>query len=206
VGDDRNVDATTGQSTTFIDTGLTQNSLAIGAGSVWVIGASNLVRIDAATKAVTKEIDFQTGLPSALQLPLTTLAFGEGAVWIFGYTGSVSAGAHLLIKVDPTSETVVDTAEIAVDGANDGVAAGLGSVWVSASLGEKLLRIDPATLDVVEEIAMPGAEPEEIALGNEIVWMTDWSNSTVWGVHASSKEIGSLTLDERPGGITFLAP
>jgi YVTN family beta-propeller protein len=93
----------------------------VGAGAVWTSTylTKTLWRIDPATGQFTGRV--------RLGRPAVGVAFGEGAVWVVGTDAT-------LLRVDPTSETVVRTIRLGVYAAQQDVSAplavGQGAVWV----------------------------------------------------------------------------
>ena len=159
--------------------------IATGAGSVWVITERKgvLSRIDPDTNAPVAEIYVTGGATSvafgedALWItsedgekgrvtrvnPKTNetvevievgpkpgrVAVGEGAVWTLNRgNGSVS-------RIDPGSNKVSATITIGDAVAEGEIAAGLGSVWVSAP-GVPIVRIDPANNRAVQKFTGEG--------------------------------------------------
>jgi YVTN family beta-propeller protein len=74
-----------------------------------------------------------------------------------------------LLRVDPATNTVVDT--IPVGDGPIGVAVGEGAVWVANELSATVSRIDPEKNEVVETIPL-GNRPAGIAVGHDRVWVT----------------------------------
>lgn len=93
----------------------------VGAGAVWTSTylTKTLWKIDPATAQFTGRV--------RLGRPAVGVAFGEGAVWVVGNDGT-------LLRVDPSSETVVRTIRLGVYAAQQDVSAplavGQGAVWV----------------------------------------------------------------------------
>jgi YVTN family beta-propeller protein len=93
----------------------------VGAGAVWTSTylTKTLWKIDPATAQFTGRV--------RLGRPAVGVAFGEGAVWVVGNDGT-------LLRVDPSSETVVRTIRLGVYAAQQNVwapiAVGQGAVWV----------------------------------------------------------------------------
>jgi virginiamycin B lyase len=96
-----------------------------------------VLEIDPATNEIVKDIP----LDGAFRL-----AIGEGAVWV---TDLVLGG---LVRIDPDIGAVVSRIVIAQGASDVDVAAGI--VWVTAggSNGGNLIRIDPATNEIVATI------------------------------------------------------
>ena len=101
------------------------------------------------------------------------LAVGEGGVW------TLNRGNGTVTRVDPTTNKVVATIAIG-DGAEDGeIAAGLGSVWISAP-GVPIIRIDPRTNRAVQRFTGEGGGAILVAHGSlwvaagpQVTWRLD---------------------------------
>lgn len=106
-------------------------ALAATPDALWVVSeaASRLTRVNPHTNQVTAEV--KTG-PKPHRL-----AVGEGAVWTLNGNGTVT-------RVDPGTNTAVETITVGGDTSAGDIAAGAGGVWVSV-LGTPLTRIDPRT-------------------------------------------------------------
>jgi serine/threonine protein kinase len=90
------------------------------------------------------------------------VAVGEGSVWVLDDDGSVS-------RIDPVTNatTVIPT------GAKQArvIATGLGAVWVGDGLGTQVIKIDPASNQVVAKYRTDGT-PLDVAVGEGSVWAT----------------------------------
>jgi serine/threonine protein kinase len=131
--------------------------LAVGGGAVWVIGPSSpaiasVVKIDASTTEVEE--------PILLRTPAAAITFGDGAVWVLAPNGALS-------RIDPRT----DQAEVVVDSGSgvSGLAAGKGSVWVTA--GHTLIRVDAQAGKVTVTIDLK-ARVTAVAVGAQAVWAT----------------------------------
>ena len=94
------------------------------------------------------------------------VAVGDHAVWV------VVRGAHEngLLRIDPATGDVTSRTRFLSSAAIDGVAAGLGSVWVVASSTGTLYRINPRSLRVTGRIDLEGrAARPEVVLGS--IWV-----------------------------------
>ena len=134
----------------------TLNDMALGAGSLWVIGDAadpRLWQIDLRTRRIVG----QTVLP----FPPVSIAIGHRAVWVTDQLNDV------LARINPTSGRIV--VRIRVGRGASGVAVGDGSVWVTSFLDGTVSRIDPRTNRVVATIAV-GGSPRDIAFGADSVW------------------------------------
>jgi hypothetical protein len=94
--------------------------LTFAGGSVWMAGATSVLRVDPATSVVTK-ID--------LGSEVNDVAYGDGSVWAtVDKTGTASAR---LVRIDPATGSVIASVDIA--GSPYGVAVGSGYAWVAPS-------------------------------------------------------------------------
>ena len=139
-------------------TRINQRDLALGYGSVWVLGDGidrRLWRLDRSSGRIL----------ATIELPFIprTVATGEGGVWI-----SAPLDDRVL-QIDPETNEI--TASIPTGRGTSGVAAGAGWVWVTSTIDGTVSRIDPRTSEVVDEIDVDG-RPREIAVGAGGVWVT----------------------------------
>ena len=170
--------------------------IATGVGSLWAITDPKgvLSRIDPATNAVVAEIYLAAGAHTVVfgedalwvtseQGDLLTrvnphnneiietikvgpkpgpLAVGEGGVWTF------NRGDSTVTRVDPATNKVVATIALGDGVTGSEIAAGLGSVWVSAT-GAPIIRIDPRSNRAVQRFNGPGGGAVLVAHGS--LWL-----------------------------------
>jgi hypothetical protein len=121
--------------------------LAAGEGAVWVVGGlsdqGGLWRVD----PTTDRARLVAGTEGAWW-PAT----GEGAAWVTTCRpGDKTDCARAdLLRIDPASGTL--TASLRLPAPPMQIAAGLGSVWISAD--QHLLKIDPVSMSIVGEIPL----------------------------------------------------
>jgi YVTN family beta-propeller protein len=137
---------------------LSQVDLAIGYGSVWVLG-------DGVDRRLWRLDRWSGRILATIELPFIprTVATGEGGVWI-----SAPLDDRVL-QIDP--ETNAITATIPTGRGTSGVAVGAGSVWVTSTIDGTVSRIDPGSAEVVDQIDV-GGRPREVAVGAAGVWVT----------------------------------
>jgi virginiamycin B lyase len=201
------VDLKTGSVTATIRTGVGQSegSIVAGADSIWILTDANgtLARIDPATNSSVAEIyvpsgsygiafgdgaiwvtnsahDNVTRVDPQTNLIVETIPVGKaprfiaaglGAVWTLNQSdGSVS-------RIDPKTNKVVATIEVGAPGGGGEIAAGEGSVWVTA-FQFPLSRIDPATNAVVQQFYGEGGDAVRVGLGS--VWLSNLRAGNVW--------------------------
>ena len=135
----------------------TYNGIAVGAGSVWVVGDTRdptLWRVDPATQRVTATV--------ALPFAPRDVAVGSGGVWL------VDRRAGSVIRVDPRTNRIVAT--IPVGRGPSAVAIGEGVVWVSNELDGTVSRIEPKR-NVVDRTISVGSAPIDLAAGLGALWV-----------------------------------
>ena len=133
--------------------------LAVGGGSVWVLGDAvdrRLWRLDTRTGRV------QATLP--LDFAPTSVTFADGRAWI---TDGVR---DRLVPVTAASNAVEPAVEVGRGAA--GVAAGAGAVWVANALDGTVSRVDPGTRRVTAVIDV-GGTPRGVAASDDAVWVTE---------------------------------
>jgi YVTN family beta-propeller protein len=148
------------QSPATVENGRVQfRELAVGEGSVWVLGDAldrRLWRLDARSGAIEATIP--------LEFPPTSVAVAGGLVWITdGFSDRV-------VPVDPDGGRAL--APIPVGRGTSGITAGRGSIWVANTLDGTLTRIDARTRRAVATIDVGGL-PRGVAFGRGSVWVTE---------------------------------
>ncbi len=104
------------------------------------------------------------------------MAVGEGHVW------TLNQGTGTVTKIDPYSKTVAATIEVGVPGGGGDIAAGEGSVWVTART-IPVSRIDPITNRVTQQFAGPGGDA--IKTGHGFVWLSNGRWRHTWRFQAA---------------------
>ncbi len=139
-------------------------AVAVGAGSVWVADAA---------RATLLRIDPQRRRRRGAAIPVGpapfAVAVGEGAVWVAGQAGDVQA-------VDPRTSAPAGPA-IRVRGAN-GLAVGLGGVWVTSRVAGTLTRIDPRSGRPDRPVRVGGG-PADVVVAEGAVWVANAADGTV---------------------------
>ncbi len=118
------------------------------------------------------------GQARAVPSPAFT-AFGEGALWNVSDTGELS-------KIDAVTGTVIARLNTGVP-VPCGLAAGLGSVWVTDCNSPTLVQIEPAHTVVLHQIRLPKADVPgvedatgEVAVGAGSVWVARGFENPSW--------------------------
>ena len=76
----------------------------------------------------------------------------------------------LVVRIDPATAQI--TKEKHLSGSLNGIAAGLGRVWILDAAAGTVTPIDPTTFEVGTVIRV-GRSPRDIAVGAGSVWVTD---------------------------------
>jgi virginiamycin B lyase len=87
------------------------------------------------------------------------LAVGEGGVW------TLNRGDGSVTRVDPSTNKVVATIQVDAAAASGEIAAGAGSIWISAA-GLPIVRIDPRTNRAVQKFTGDGGGAILVAHGS----------------------------------------
>jgi YVTN family beta-propeller protein len=133
--------------------------LALGAGSLWVLGDAldrRMWRVDARSGRVEDTIE--------LGFPPTSAAVADGKVWI------TDGMDDRVVPYDVVAGRL--RAPVAVGAGASGIAAGAGAVWVVSTLAGTVARIDPAAARVTRTIRV-GGYPRAIAADAHAVWVTE---------------------------------
>jgi YVTN family beta-propeller protein len=176
--------------------GSPNGSVAVGAGSVWVVfGDSTLARVDRAGELLGETLAgsqpagvvvapgsvWVSNSGEATVQRFNPGTFEQGAVRDYGVGRrpagiAYGEGAIWVANTSDDSVTRIDPAAgsnrtIDVGRGPTAVAVGSGSVWVANTADNTVSRIDPATYDVVETIEI-GNAPYGIGVSDELVWIT----------------------------------
>ena len=134
------------------------NAVEVGQGGVWVVrDGRRLIRVHPRRAEIVARIGAGDELGSERPCGV---AVGSGAVWVTTLSGRIS-------RINPQTNRVsalIETEDAAC------VAAGRPGVWATAPNRGVVMRIDPATNDVVAEIPLEGF-PVGIAIGFGSVWV-----------------------------------
>ncbi len=132
--------------------------MAVGAGSVWVLG-------DALDRRVWR-LDPRRGTIQAtirLPFPPRSVVVADGAAWI---TDGLD---DRVVPVDARSNRVLPAVRVGRGAA--GVTATPGAVWVANVIDGTVSRVDPRSRRVVATVHV-GGNPSEIDAGPDGVWVT----------------------------------
>ncbi|HET7870859.1 MAG TPA: hypothetical protein VFM85_11165 [Actinomycetota bacterium] len=151
-------------------------SVAYGAGSLWV----SIDPLDSADRAVLRidpENDrilatIPTSVVPSWEIGGGGLSVGDGSVWVAGRDESGDGALGAVVRIDPSTNLVVDTIPLEGGSVAD-VAANGDAIWVliSGNPGRpKIVRIDPSSGKVVAGIPLSGGYGRSIfATGGSVL-------------------------------------
>jgi YVTN family beta-propeller protein len=170
---------------TFITAFSLPSPVAVGDGSVWVAGNTQVSRLDPQTDRVVARIG--TGFsPSGI-------AVAAGSVWVAENT------ENQVTRIDLGGATPTT---IPVGHGPLGVAVGAGGVWVTNSGDGTVTRIDPAGGEAQATISV-GRAPVGIAVGAGAVWVANSGSGTVSRIDPKTNRVAkTIRLGESPTGVT----
>ncbi|HEV8622100.1 MAG TPA: hypothetical protein VGR33_04315 [Actinomycetota bacterium] len=151
-------------------------SVAYGAGSLWV----SIDPLDSADRAVLR-IDPEndrilatvpTSVVPSWEIGGGGLAVGGGSVWVAGRDASGNGTPGAVVRIDPSTNLIVDTIPLEAGSVAD-VAANGDAIWalVSGNPGRpEVVRIDPSSDKVVASIPLSGGYGRSIfATGGSVL-------------------------------------
>jgi YVTN family beta-propeller protein len=183
--------AASGQVTGLVKTAGDVTTIASGPDGAWLVASNTAYRL--ADVSVVPPLgagrtDAKVPIPPTSPLDenhvgedQAGMAVGENGVWVLG-----DAVDRRLSVIDPRTARI--RATIRLPFAPGGGAAGLGGVWVTAQLGDKVVRIDPRTKRIVATIAV-GRAPWGVAVGEGAVWVANTIDGTVSRVDPTTNRV-----------------
>jgi streptogramin lyase len=129
-----------------------------------------------------------TGRVVSAELGGGDMVTGFGSFWIYHPDGR-------LLRVDPDSAAIEAAIELAPDLYFPGIAIGDDAVWVSVPELEQIIRVSPATNEIVQTITVSGA-PDHVAVHGGSVWAVLSQDDAVIRVDpASGVETARVSVD-----------
>jgi YVTN family beta-propeller protein len=166
------------------------NAIAAAPDAVWVAartqnGGGLLARIDTGTNRVVQTVPLRHA-PTGLAIT------PDGrTVW------AATPGDRAIRRIDTRPGGAVRRIELPQ--AADQVAFGDGTVWVTSSRGDAVLRINAAS-HAIQTIPV-GNGPSGIAFGADRVWIANGQDGTVSTIDPQSNDVGTLHLGFRPAAV-----
>ncbi|HEV8699162.1 MAG TPA: hypothetical protein VGQ89_15820 [Candidatus Limnocylindrales bacterium] len=165
-------------------------AMDVGFGSVWAGGCQNhrLIRIEPKTGLLfTPPID----LPIRAIQAESSIAAGEGGIWLVSVD-------HELVRVDSVTNRADPDPWSLPEGAA-AARAGIGSIWVTVSPSDTLLRISPADPRTAQAIKV-GDGPRFLAISDDAVWVMNQGAGSVSRVDRSGAVVATITVSDVPIG------
>jgi streptogramin lyase len=134
----------------------TQNGLAVGFGSAWVVCTpqQRVERVDATSGRVVASI--------RVPAPVWAISAGEGGGW------AIARDDSTLYRISPASNRI--SARVALDAPGVYLWADAGAVWVADDADRTLIRVDPARNRVVARLPV-GDGPSGLAFDGASLWL-----------------------------------
>jgi YVTN family beta-propeller protein len=157
---------------------------------VWVAartqsGGGLVARIDPGANGVVQTIPLRHA-PTGLTISPDGLT-----VWV------VTPGDRAIRRIDTRAGGAIRRIELPQ--APDQAAFGDGTVWVTSSKGNAVLRINPAS-HAIQTIRV-GNGPSGIAFGADLVWVANGEDGTISTIDPQNNEVGTQHLGFRPAAV-----
>ncbi|HVM40197.1 MAG TPA: hypothetical protein VM618_05390 [Acidimicrobiia bacterium] len=183
-GDAPSAPGVEGEVTAEVSFDLPPGTVAVGDdGTVWVT-ASSASRPSGGRpfRHAVYGIDGERGTvvhEAALPHQMNDVAVGAGGVWMVGtdFRNEERPPQGTLVRLDPATGRVTDRLDLG-EGAPSSVAVGHGSVWVTDSREDRVLRIDPEDVEVDRSIAVSGG-PTSVAIDRRWAWVASPTTGVV---------------------------
>jgi streptogramin lyase/predicted Ser/Thr protein kinase len=150
--------------------------VAAGPGGVWGVGGDTVYQVEPLSYYIDQAVHL-VPIPSIedeehVRSQLSGLAVGAHTVWVIG-----DVGDQRVWRIDIARRRLVPKAtSLGFDPAD--VAVGLGHVWVTGQITDKLYEIDPAT-GRVEQAINVGREPMGVTVGAGFIWVANAIDGTI---------------------------
>jgi DNA-binding SARP family transcriptional activator len=165
-------------------------AVAAGGGSVWIADGRRglLVRMGAGYERVVARATWRR---AARREAVGLSRFDPTAVAVAGGDAWVTDGSRRLIRSDPSGAVRLVRAPHPLDG----VTAGAGAVWAFSRSDATVVRVDPRTGAITDDIPIvgrPGSEapaPVAIAATPSAVWVLNGNTATVSRIDARTRGV-----------------
>lgn len=151
-------------------------AVAAGGGGIWVVYGDSVARLKASGSGLISPPAWRVHIPAhdnemQARHQLNGIVVTRHAVWVIG-----DAGDRRLWRLDADHPHI--TATTGLGFAPAGVAAGLGGIWVTDQLGDRLVRFDPGTARMRGAVGV-GRDPLGVAVGATAVWVANALDGTL---------------------------
>jgi YVTN family beta-propeller protein len=130
-------------------------------------------------------------------------AFYDGAstVWVPGGTDS---GNTFLQRISTTSSQVYATTTLTSWLGADGVLFDGQSIWVNQTLNNSVMKVDPATNQLVATVAVGTSPARGIAFDGTSIWVANTGSNTVSKIDVATNQVTqTLSVGTYPNGVAF---
>jgi YVTN family beta-propeller protein len=163
-------------------------SLAIGAGSLWVVcdDAPDATRIDPRTRAVDRfalRAGLLTSTSGAVVPHFSDTAFANGELWI------VDRGRNQVVEIDPSTTQIVRQVSVGRDPA--AIAAGFGAVWVANRQDDSVSRIQLGGLGGRVSELRVGRSPVDVVVDASGVWVAEAGDRAVSRIDPETSKVST---------------
>jgi YVTN family beta-propeller protein len=176
-----------------IHVGENPTGIAVGEDVVWVVesGGPSVSRISPDTNAVVGDAIGVGNGPSGV-------AVGVGAVWVTNrFDGTIS-------RIDANPGEKVKPLPIPVGLDPRGITTGFDSVWVGLAGSNQVVRINPSTNAVTNQIGV-GNAPGSLAVSADAVWVVNTLDDTVSRINPDTNTVADLVpVGDGPSGIAMV--
>jgi DNA-binding beta-propeller fold protein YncE len=139
-----------------------------------------------------------SGLGSPSNEPLADMEIAVDATAVWVYNPNSDGG---LLRIDPTTNTLVATIDVGKNGCDDegcgNVASGQGAVWIFVDATGTLSRIDQETNGIVATIPLLPNQASRVFVTPGGVWVTNPSANTVSRIGPQTNKVVA-TLTNQP--------
>jgi YVTN family beta-propeller protein len=130
----------------------------------------------------------------------TGITFAEGSVWVTAGLGLQSGAPASVVEVDAVDNQLSPPVELA--SGLTGIAFDGRSLWVANENEDALVRIDPKTRSVEDDVPV-GQKPEAVAADRGGVWVANTLSSTVMHLDRSGRRLYSTALRSGPTALAL---
>jgi hypothetical protein len=190
-------------------------SLAVGAGAVWMLVGDRVLRLDARSGRIVRSIRLTPAPPADVArhcgrgvgrgighgLQADRLAIGADAVWVASKCGPRPSRLGFLSRIDPRTNRV--TRAVALRRSYSAIAAGPAGLWAAPATATGLTprppqpalhRLDPRDGRSIAMTPLPAGEVTGLGVGRAAVWVTQASE------RRAGAPVGALRRVDWPRG------
>ena len=176
-------------------------TMKIGGTADWVLVTENAVWVASTKPFAVVRIDPATNkIVASIRIPgeaCSGLASGFGSTW-----APICGKQPALVRIDAAKNAISAILPIPPAGPESGIAASDDSVWLVTDQNGTLVRINPSTNNVRQQISIPSGSYNPI-FSDGIVWITGIEKNVLTAVDANSgKVLESIPVGPRPRFLT----